>query len=237
MKVQIEGFIESHEVFEDGVVVNVITRHVLTPTVNPNGYLKVTLNNKGRKLQVALHRLVAEHFIPNPGKFPQVNHIDGNKLNNHKDNLEWCTCSQNRQHAITNNLVPNKQIVIPYENIPKVFERNLNGESIRDLAKVFNVHEKCLASTLRRYAKINNRLAEYSSAGKKAKGAAQVKNRKSVLQYDLQGNFIAKHVSINAAAKAIGIKSPGSISNALNRNTMGKSNNFLWSWDDNPEHE
>lgn len=46
-----------------------------------------------------IHRIVAEHFIPNPGKLPEINHKDGNKQNNHFLNLEWITSSDNKIHS------------------------------------------------------------------------------------------------------------------------------------------
>lgn len=74
---------------------------LLSPYITKKGYLKVALylNNNGENTKFRIHRLVAETFIPNPQNLPEVNHIDGNKINNSVTNLEWCTGEYNREHA------------------------------------------------------------------------------------------------------------------------------------------
>lgn len=62
------------------------------------GYPKVTLMNNGKKHEKRIHKLVAEHFIPNPDKHPIVNHKDSNRTNHTKDNLEWTDNSGNQLH-------------------------------------------------------------------------------------------------------------------------------------------
>lgn len=69
-----------------------------------NGYARVALKNNGELKNCLVHRLVAQAFIPNPKNKPQVNHKDGNKLNNHVSNLEWVTPKENLQHAVSNGL-------------------------------------------------------------------------------------------------------------------------------------
>ena len=62
------------------------------------GYPKVTLMRDGKKHEVRVHRLVAEHFLPNPDNKPIVNHKDSNRLNHVVDNLEWVDNSGNQLH-------------------------------------------------------------------------------------------------------------------------------------------
>lgn len=64
-------------------------------------YYKVVLSKEWNPRNIKIHRLLALHFIPNPLNLPCINHIDGNKLNNDLDNLEWCTYSENTRHAMT----------------------------------------------------------------------------------------------------------------------------------------
>lgn len=59
----------------------------------------ITESGKRKQKLFSVHRLVALAFIPNPNNYNQVNHKDGIKSNNFHQNLEWCTLSQNRQHA------------------------------------------------------------------------------------------------------------------------------------------
>ena len=78
----------------------------LKPEVTNCGYLRVLLiGHDGKRYHMSNHRAVAEAFISNPGnELPQVNHIDGNKKNNNIFNLQWCTASENQQHAIRTGL-------------------------------------------------------------------------------------------------------------------------------------
>ncbi len=72
--------------------------------VNNSGYECIKLTALKSNKHRLIHRLVAETFIPNPDNKPEVNHKDGNKLNNTVENLEWVTSSENKRHSLDTGL-------------------------------------------------------------------------------------------------------------------------------------
>lgn len=77
------------------------------PSRLPKGYLRIGLCKNGKTTYYAIHRLVAEAFIPNPENKPCVNHKDCNTSNNNKENLEWVTYEENnnfKNHNLKRNI-------------------------------------------------------------------------------------------------------------------------------------
>jgi hypothetical protein len=100
----IQGYESKYAITDDGNIFSYHKGDIVNPVINSRGYYIVPLYKDGKRKNVRIHRLIAIHFIPNQNKLPEVNHIDGNKLNNRPDNLEWCTRSENMQHAYSTGL-------------------------------------------------------------------------------------------------------------------------------------
>lgn len=77
---------------------------ILKTHITKFGYERVELNKNGVGKKFVVHRLVALVFVDNPENKPEVNHIDGNKLNNFVENLEWNTSKENIRHAVEKGL-------------------------------------------------------------------------------------------------------------------------------------
>jgi hypothetical protein len=95
-----------YKVSASGEVYNLAGKK-LKPGKDGSGYHFVFIYHNKKKKQEKVHRLVAKCFIPNHKNKPQVNHIDGNKDNNHVSNLEWVTQSENMKHAFRLGLCEN----------------------------------------------------------------------------------------------------------------------------------
>lgn len=91
----IKGYNGAYLVSNDGKVYSNKSKTMMKTWLGANGYVTVKLCKHGGRKFCLVHRLVAEAFIPNPSKFPVVNHKDYNTENNCVDNLEWCTQKYN----------------------------------------------------------------------------------------------------------------------------------------------
>lgn len=118
---------------------------LLKPSNTSTGYKKVELCKDGKRKGFKVHRLVAIAFIPNPDNKPEVNHIDGNKINNNIDNLEWVTSSENSIHAYETGLNSNKKDLDEKEIIYMYCELNM---TMQEIAKHFNVPIKSIKRRL-----------------------------------------------------------------------------------------
>ena len=122
---------------EQGEIFNKRNGKKIKPQLNGKGYLRVSI---GGKLQF-VHRLVAQKYLPNPESKSQVNHKDGNRLNNCVDNLEWVTNQENRTHAVKNKLHLCGEDC-PWSKLTQNdvdFIRSHTEFTAKELAKKFNV--------------------------------------------------------------------------------------------------
>lgn len=76
-----------------------VSEKILQPLIQSNGYYYVGLVKNNKRINYKIHRLVAEHFIPNPNNYKEVNHKDENKTNNVVTNLEWCDRKYNQNYG------------------------------------------------------------------------------------------------------------------------------------------
>lgn len=68
---------------------------------NSNGYLEYIIGSNGETYYVSIHRLVAENYIPNTEKKPEIDHINGNRQDNRVENLRWVTHKENMNNPVT----------------------------------------------------------------------------------------------------------------------------------------
>lgn len=125
--------------------------------IDKNGYRKVHICKDSKTKNVMIHRLVCMTFIENPRNLPEVNHINGIKDDNRVENLEWCTRSENEQHAYDNGLAKGqpghlRPMAKPIRLIHLATNKMLQFGCIADCARFFIGKQKNLEAALRYHA-------------------------------------------------------------------------------------
>lgn len=224
----IDNIRTSYYITEDGKCYNSKTNKYLKGQENyKNGYFSYSLTMPdGSKKRCLAHRLVAIAFIPNTNpKKNQINHIDGNKLNNCVDNLEWVSQEENQQHAIQ----------IGLRQFDHVFcftkDKKLVAEylTVVDAAKAVNLSRSLIIQELNKDVKTLTG-GFYWSREKELGATRDYKNTgkaKIVNQYDLKGKFIMQYPSTGIAAKAIGAKASSHIGECC-RGKIKSYKGYIW---------
>lgn len=138
----IPGF-PNHLISNFGRVYSCNSDTILRPRPSGWGYLQVVLYRRGKTHTKSIHLLVAQMFVPGWDETLEPNHIDGNKLNNYENNLEWVTKRDNNQHAI------DKGLRTPRHTRVECLDTGQKFYSIRECAKELDLYETSITAVCR----------------------------------------------------------------------------------------
>jgi len=171
MKEKIFGRIDQYKVREDGKIFSRFKKigkseygisnmwRELKPVFcvcdkHGGGYLSVSLRIEENKTKtIKVHRIVAEYLVEGRKDDLNVNHIDGNRLNNNAKNLEWVTHKENIQNAIKRGAMYKIPHKIDYEKYEKIIELKKSGISDQEIAHKFNVSRRTIERSIEKFGK------------------------------------------------------------------------------------
>ena len=115
-------------------------------------YLNITF--MGKTKSVLVNRVVALKYLPNPDGKAEVNHIDGNKENNHVSNLEWANRSEQEKHAFREGLKStrgsqNSNAKLSASDVVEMRKRYMAGEGFSELATAYGVSQSTVRGIIR----------------------------------------------------------------------------------------
>lgn len=143
---------------DNGSIYSKFSNKTLNWSLDKDGYAKVRLmSTDGKRHRYSVHRLILENFNPIDGMDKlQVNHIDGNKLNNNLNNLEWVTPSDNNRHKYMIGLASQKGA---HNNASRLTEKDVleiiqlllsHAHTYKEIADMYQVHEETIGAIKRR---------------------------------------------------------------------------------------
>ena len=195
--------ITTYYITTEGKLFNSKTNQWLKGQVAKNGYLTYNISIDGEKKRLYAHRMVAETYLPKISGKTQVNHKDGNKLNNSVNNLEWVNSKENQIHAIKNKLRQeglkqvycfdkNKKLVCVYPTIAEACQ--VNHFNYSWMIEQLNREEKTLSH--------GYYWSYYNDNSFSVKDTGGIK--KPVGQFTVSGELIEKFESRNECARVTG---------------------------------
>lgn len=162
----IKGFEDNYEVsssgkirrkdrlttYKNGKIVNYKSK-ILKLIIGEDGYYKVNLYKNDKMSTFRVNRLVAQAFISNPLNLPQVNHEDGNKLNNNDWNLKWCDEYYNLNHSYETGL---KKIKLTKENVNEIKTLYKEGNlTQKEIGIIYNVNKEHINNIINNRKRVN----------------------------------------------------------------------------------
>lgn len=137
---------QDYEITKDGKIISLKhnKKREIKGYIDKYGYRRVLIYVNGKRKKYFVHRLVAEKYIPNPDNLPQVNHKDGDKLNNCVDNLEWVTPKENIEHAINKGFRKANNTTVLNVNQVKEIKKLFETKSMKEIAEMYDVSLSCI---------------------------------------------------------------------------------------------
>lgn len=118
----------------------------LSPFISNVGYVRISLRNGGKQVKYSVHRLVAEAFIPKEIGRDFVNHIDGNRLNNHYSNLEWVSMIENNCHRFNKTKTTSKYTGVSWIKAKQKFTASICLNKIQKTIGHYLTEEEAYAA-------------------------------------------------------------------------------------------
>lgn len=195
-------------VSKTGSIKNKETGLILKPALDRYGYYKIQIRrDDGSNYYATIHRLVALAWVPGYAPGFQVNHKDGDKKNNHHENLEWVTVRDNIVHSFENLLNKNTSPVVLYDNKDNTKRK---FRSLKSLSKYIGIHPSALVPLIR-YSDRNPVLSRYRieviDENSLFQRANTVNFGSSVFTLDSVNGQIKRYPSILVAAYFTGVRS------------------------------